>query len=266
MSWFNAIKEESKFTPENLSEAKRKLFESEPSFKVDFPDYEHPDNEEELPKVLAIMKKKEIDEDEIKDLDQNNNEMMLKIVGEEKEDREDLIEDIDIHTIKLKVKYGRPRPYEISDEIESTTDTDDSPSFPSGHAIEAHALAKILGKQYPDKQEELNKMAEKISLSRVQMGNHYPSDIEVGKEAGLLIADTYLSESKIEKWQDILHKKRKSKYKAPPGVYTNPKLRERIHATLLNQNTHGTGKGKWSARKSQELNRRYKKAGGGFVN
>ncbi len=68
-------------------------------------------------------------------------------------------------------------------------------------------------------------------------------------------------------WQDVLkRKKKKKKYKAPPGVYTNPKLRERIHSTLLNQNTHGTGKGKWSGRKSQELNRRYRKAGGGFVN
>ena len=68
-------------------------------------------------------------------------------------------------------------------------------------------------------------------------------------------------------WQEVLKKKKKKKkYKAPPGVYTKPKLRERIHATLLNQNTHGTAAGKWSARKSQELNRRYKKAGGGFVN
>tara|TARA_B100000902_G_scaffold384324_1_gene424347 strand:- start:946 stop:1497 length:552 start_codon:yes stop_codon:yes gene_type:complete len=61
-------------------------------------------------------------------------------------------------------------------------------------------------------------------------------------------------------------KKKKAKYKAPAGVYTQPKLRERIHATLLNQNTHGTAAGEWSARKSQELNRRYQKAGGGFVN
>lgn len=71
----------------------------------------------------------------------------------------------------------------------------------------------------------------------------------------------------VKKWQEVLKKKKKKKkYKAPAGVYTNPKLRERIHATLLNQNTHGTAAGKWSARKSQELNRRYKKAGGGFVN
>ena len=139
-------------------------------------------------------------------LDQTNNEMMLNVVGENKEDWKDLVEDIDIHTIKLKVKYGRPRPFEITDEIESSTDTDDSPSFPSGHAIEAHALAKILGEEYPDKQAELNKLADKISLSRVQMGSHYPSDIETGKQAGLLIAEAYLKSDVKKSWQETLIK------------------------------------------------------------
>jgi len=67
-------------------------------------------------------------------------------------------------------------------------------------------------------------------------------------------------------WQEILKKKKKTKYKAPAGVYTKPKLREEIHATLLNENTHGTAKGEWSGRKSQELNERYQERGGGFVN
>lgn len=82
---------------------------------------------------------------------------------------------------------------------------------------------------------------------------------------------------KLMKWEETLKaskkkarrkkaKKNTKKYKAPKGVYTNPALRERIHARLLNKNTHGTPKGKWSARKSQELNRLYQKEGGGFVN
>lgn len=80
---------------------------------------------------------------------------------------------------------------------------------------------------------------------------------------------------KLMKWEEILHKKqsrkqRKNKpkhtYKAPKGVYTHPKLREKIHRRLWAKRTHGTGKYKWSARKSQELNRLYQKAGGGFVN
>jgi hypothetical protein len=74
-------------------------------------------------------------------------------------------------------------------------------------------------------------------------------------------------------WQDILkkpsRKQRKTPkhtYKVPKGVYSNPTLRLKIHRRLWAKNTHGTGKYKWSGRKSQELNRLYQKEGGGFVN
>jgi len=189
-------KEESRFTRNNLSDGKKKLLDSEPSFEVEFPEYSFPDNKEELPEVMKIMREKKIPESEMEDLDKNNNELMLKIVDQKRNDWIELIKDIDIYTIRLKMKYARPRPYEISKEIESITDTDDSPSFPSGHAIEAHALAVILGDKFPEKKEELTKMADKISLSRVQMGNHYPSDIEVGEKVGKLIADAYLGVKK----------------------------------------------------------------------
>lgn len=189
-------KEESRFTRNNLSDGKKKLLDSEPSFEVEFPEYSLPDNKEELPEVIRMMKEKKIPESEMEDLDKNNNDLMLRIVDQKKNDWIELIKDIDIYTIRLKMKYSRPRPYEVSEEIESTTDTDDSPSFPSGHAIEAHALAVILGDKFPDKKEELTKMADKISLSRLQMGNHYPSDIEVGEKVGKLIADAYLGVKK----------------------------------------------------------------------
>ena len=189
-------KEESRFTRNNLSDGKKKLLDSEPSFEVEFPEYSFPDSKEELPEVIRIMKEKKIPESEMEDLDKNNNDLLLDIVDQKRSDWIELIKDIDIYTIRLKMKYARPRPYEISEEIESTTDTDDSPSFPSGHAIEAHALAVILGDKFPDKKEELTKMADKISLSRLQMGNHYPSDIEVGEKVGKLIADAYLGVKK----------------------------------------------------------------------
>jgi len=185
-----------------LPKSKQKLFESTPSFEVDFPELTYPDNE--ITKVTQMYKNSKLSEKEKRDLDKNNNKMLIKIVGEDKSDWEDFIKDIDIHTIKLKMKYGRKRPYEVSDEIDSQTDTDNSPSFPSGHAIEAYALAKVLGNKYPDKQKDLNNMAQRIALSRVQMGNHYPSDIKAGEKVGNLIADKYLSINKS--WQNILVK------------------------------------------------------------
>ncbi len=190
MSWFTILKRaKSKYAdPKNLSKKKQKLLQSKPSFDVKFPKYSYPDNE--IEEVIRTSKgKKPVN---MKDLDKKNNTMMLDLVGEKMSDWEDTIKDMDIHIIKLKMQYGRPRPYEVSDKIESTTDTDDSPSFPSGHSAEAYALAKILSDKYPKKKKELYTLASKIALSRVQMGNHYPSDIEVGKDVGNLIADKYL--------------------------------------------------------------------------
>ena len=172
MNWMMVLKEESKWVKE-LPEDKERLLNSEPSFKVDFPELKHPSNESEIEQVLEAVKNNDLDKETQRNLDENNHKMMLDIVDEDMDNWKRFIEDVDIHTIKLKMKYGRQRPYEYSDKIKSITDTDDSPSFPSGHAIEAYALAEVLGERYP----------------------------------GKMIADAYLSTTKIEKWSDILSKK-----------------------------------------------------------
>ena len=48
------------------------------------------------------------------------------------------------------------------------------------------------------------------------------------------------------------------------GNYTKPGLRKRIVAQVKAANTHGTGAGKWSARKAQLVAKKYKEAGGGY--
>jgi hypothetical protein len=46
--------------------------------------------------------------------------------------------------------------------------------------------------------------------------------------------------------------------------YTKPTLRERIKSRIKNSNVGGTASGKWSARKSQILAKRYEEAGGSY--
>ena len=46
--------------------------------------------------------------------------------------------------------------------------------------------------------------------------------------------------------------------------YTKPTLRERIKSRIKNSNVGGTASGKWSARKSQILVKRYEEAGGSY--
>ena len=48
------------------------------------------------------------------------------------------------------------------------------------------------------------------------------------------------------------------------GNYTKPGLRKRIVAQVKAASTHGTGAGKWSARKAQLVAKKYKEAGGGY--
>jgi hypothetical protein len=48
------------------------------------------------------------------------------------------------------------------------------------------------------------------------------------------------------------------------GNYTKPGLRKKIVSQVKAADTHGTGAGKWSARKAQLVAKRYKAAGGGY--
>jgi hypothetical protein len=48
------------------------------------------------------------------------------------------------------------------------------------------------------------------------------------------------------------------------GNYTKPSLRKRIVSQVKAAATHGTGAGKWSARKAQLVAKKYRAAGGGY--
>lgn len=48
------------------------------------------------------------------------------------------------------------------------------------------------------------------------------------------------------------------------GNYTKPEMRKRIVSQVKAAATHGTGAGKWSARKAQLVAKKYKAAGGGY--
>ena len=48
------------------------------------------------------------------------------------------------------------------------------------------------------------------------------------------------------------------------GNYTKPSLRKRIVSQVKSAAVQGTGAGKWSARKAQLVEKRYKASGGGY--
>jgi membrane-associated phospholipid phosphatase len=63
-------------------------------------------------------------------------------------------------------------------------------SFPSGHAMSAWALAKVVSDEYSDKRFvkiSMYTFATAISLSRITAEKHYPSDVLVGSGLGYML-------------------------------------------------------------------------------
>jgi len=82
---------------------------------------------------------------------------------------------------KLKYHFQRPRPYQLAHYYKLNlfpfkSNSSQSPSFPSGHTLQAALICYVLGNHYPDKYDYFDRLAKDIELSRLYMGLHYPSD------------------------------------------------------------------------------------------
>jgi len=191
MSWWNIIK--SKWMGQ-MSDGKKELLEHKPKVKIDIPKMSYPDDRKEVKEVIKIMKEKPVPKDIMSRHDKDSDQVLFDIVDAKSSDYEDFTKDLNSYVMREKVKYARKRPNEVSDILETKTETDDTPAFPSGHATLVYGLEKMLADKYPEKKKELNKTAEMLALARVQLGSHYPSDIKAGKKLGYLIAKKYLED------------------------------------------------------------------------
>jgi hypothetical protein len=95
-----------------------------------------------------------------------------------------VMEDIKPLLIKLKYHFQRPRPNQLANYYSLKlfpyqSISADSPSFPSGHAFQGRILTEVLGNIYPKTYAFMQKVFKDICYSRVYMGLHYQSDIDV---------------------------------------------------------------------------------------
>ena len=96
-----------------------------------------------------------------------------------------IVNDSNIHIMKLKYKYNRPRPKQIADFYGIQFNpyklkTSKTPSYPSGHASQSYLLSEILSRNFPKHSVELRELAKNITLSRIKGGVHFPSDSAYG--------------------------------------------------------------------------------------
>lgn len=101
-----------------------------------------------------------------------------------------LIDDTVPLIMKLKFHFQRPRPYQLAQYYKLKlfpfySRSDSSPSYPSGHALQARVICHVLGNHFPEKFAYFDSLAQDVQNSRIYMGVHYPSD----SEYALLVAD-----------------------------------------------------------------------------
>ena len=111
-------------------------------------------------------------------------------------------EDIGALIIQLKSHYQRPRPFQLALYTNQNLHPYDSvsaqsPSYPSGHAVQALFILNVIAFHYEEKKEELMKLAKQIAESRVILGLHYPSDNKFGFE---IVKELLLKEDIKEKY------------------------------------------------------------------
>lgn len=89
--------------------------------------------------------------------------------------------------------WKRPRPHQLSDLVKPVVKQSSSGSWPSGHATVGTMMGIILSDMVPEKRAEIMARAAEYAHNRVVGGIHYPSDIEMGKISGSVIAAVLLN-------------------------------------------------------------------------
>ncbi len=87
----------------------------------------------------------------------------------------------------LKPLVGRVRPPRDGLGLTALVRVPTDPSFPSGHATQAFAVAVCLGRLAPRLRTPALVVAALIALSRVYLGVHFPGDVLAGALLGSLI-------------------------------------------------------------------------------
>lgn len=96
--------------------------------------------------------------------------------------------------LRLKYSFNQPRPWQVAPALGMQLNairspSAETPSYPSGHAMQAAVACSILGDRNPHAARGLDKIAAAIGQSRLEMGVHFPSDVIAGLRLGRQIAD-----------------------------------------------------------------------------
>jgi hypothetical protein len=91
---------------------------------------------------------------------------------------------IDGYLNYMKLKYDRPRPYQLAPvmgkRIDMIIKEPGTASYPSGHAMDAWTFAMVLSRRHPSCEREFYAIADRVCDSRMVAGVHFRSDTKAG--------------------------------------------------------------------------------------
>lgn len=133
----------------------------------------------------------------IKDVDEDLLDLLKSFMEKEKIVYDgvmisEILKDTAIISLRLKKLFNRPRPYQIGRfhgiEIHPLKSSNtDTPSYPSGVALQIYTVAHYVAKDNPNKKDAILKFAKEASYSRIRAGFNYKSDIDAGEKAGEIL-------------------------------------------------------------------------------
>ena len=100
-----------------------------------------------------------------------------------------ILEDTENLIMKLKFYYNRPRPNQLANYYKLKLFPYNSyvahtPSFPSGHTVQAYVILNVISSKYPTYHSYCKEIIDDVAYSRIYMGEHYPSDNDFAKVIG----------------------------------------------------------------------------------
>ncbi|MGX7874308.1 acid phosphatase [Mesorhizobium sp. ORM6] len=99
--------------------------------------------------------------------------------------------------------WKRPRPHQLSDLVKPAVKLSSSGSWPSGHTTVGTMMGIILADMVPERRAEIMARAAEYAHNRVVGGIHYPSDVEMGKISGSVIAAVLLNRDDFKAEYDV---------------------------------------------------------------
>jgi membrane-associated phospholipid phosphatase len=118
------------------------------------------------------------------------------------------IYDATIEAWKLKNKYKRKRPFEMSSSIKPAVVASNNPAYPCEHAVTAAAASTVLAYFFPELRDSLIKLGKEAAQSRVYAGVQFPSDVadgwKLGEQVAALVIEQAKKDGSDKPWQGTI--------------------------------------------------------------